>query len=182
MVLGHSVTEFALLVGLVLGLDVVLQHPIAETIVSLAGGGLLCVLASLMLIDVFIKKVTITDKLEQDINDEPKKRYRPIFDGIILSVSNPFWIVWWATIGIGLIYTELPPLTVVPIDFGLLGLAIFYIGHIASDLSWYTFISGMIHSGRRWINDKVYRIILVCCAFFLIYLGITFIINGINLI
>jgi threonine/homoserine/homoserine lactone efflux protein len=178
VVVGHSITELILVIGLILGLDVILRDILAEIIISFVGGVLLCVLATLMLIDVFIKKVTISDKLNPQTTNSGQKSYVPIRDGILLSVSNPFWIIWWATIGLGLIYTELPPLSVLPIDFGLLGIMIFYIGHILSDLTWYTFISGMIAAGKRWINDKAYHIILVLCAGFLIYLGVQFIING----
>ena len=181
VIFGHSIIEFILLVALLLGLDVILQTTLAELIISYVGGILLCILAALMLVDVFIKKISIEKELNQDTSEDKKKTYKPILDGILLSLSNPFWIIWWVTIGIGLIYTELPPLTVVPIEFGLIGLAIFYIGHISSDFAWYTFISGMIASGKRWINDRVYQVILVLCAGFLIYLGITFIVNGIAL-
>lgn len=182
VVFGHAIIELILIIGLVLGLDVILQTSLAELIISIVGGILLCILASLMLIDVFIKRISITKELERTSFEEKKKRYVPILNGIILSISNPFWIVWWATIGLGLIYTELPPLTVAPIEFGLIGLTIFLIGHICSDLAWYTFISGMIHSGKKWINDRAFQVILVCCAGFLIYLGVTFTINGIILL
>ncbi|MHA1266767.1 MAG: LysE family transporter [Candidatus Helarchaeota archaeon] len=181
IVVGHSIIELALLVGLILGLDVILSDALAEIIISFIGGILLCVLAILMLIDVFIKKVSITEKMNQPNAINGIKKMVPIRDGIILSVSNPFWIVWWATIGLGLIYTKLPPLTVLPIDFGILGMIIFYIGHIASDFTWYSFVSVMIATGKKWINDKVYRIILFLCTAFLIYLGIQFIINGLVL-
>ncbi len=181
VVLGHSFTELILLIGLVLGLDAVLQSKLVELIISTIGGIILCILASLMLIDVFIKRISITKELEGKAAEGPKKRYVPIVNGIVLSLTNPFWIIWWATIGVSLIFTELPPLSVVPIEFGLIGLAIFYIGHISSDLSWYTFVSVMIATGKKWITDRVYQVILVCCAGFLIYLGITFIINGITI-
>lgn len=184
VVFGHSIIEFILLVGIILGLDVILQTITAELIVSLAGGILLCILAALMLIDVFVKKISINKELNRRASEEKKKSYAPILDGIVLSVSNPFWIIWWATIGLGLIYTELPPLPVefVPIAFGLIGITIFYIGHILSDFAWYTFISVMISSGKRWISDKVYQVILVVCAAFLIYLGVHFMINGVGLL
>lgn len=183
VVFGHAIVEFALIVGLILGLDLILQSTLAELIISIIGGILLCVLASLMFIDVFIKKISITQKLEGQSLEDKKRNYVPIRDGIVLSITNPFWIVWWATIGIGLIYTQLPPLPpeLNPNAFGVLGLSIFYIGHICADLSWYSFISIMITSGKRWINDKVYQGILTICAVFLIYLGVVFIINGINL-
>lgn len=182
VVVGHSIIELVLLIGLILGLGVILRSITAELIISLVGGILLCFFAALMLIDVFVKKVSINKELSGEETDQKKKSYVPIVDGIILSVSNPFWIVWWTTIGLGLIYTELPPLAVVPNDFGLIGLTIFYFGHILSDLSWYSFISVMLASGKRWINDRVYHVLLIICAAFLIYLGVVFTINGIKLI
>ena len=182
VVFGHSITELILLIGLVLGLDVILKANLAEIIISLAGGIILFILAGLMLYDVFGKKISITKILEQKDLDEGAKRYRPIVDGFVLSLSNPFWILWWATIGISLIYTQLPPLTVAPVDYGFAGLTFFYVGHILADLAWYTFISVMLFFGRNLIDDRVYRVILVLCAGFLIYLGITFLINGITLL
>jgi len=178
VVVGHAILELLLIIGLVFGLDQILGDPLAQLIICLIGGIILCFLAALMLIDALIKKISITKALDQKPSNSLKAKFVPIFDGIITSISSPFWILWWATIGVSLIFTKLPPLTVVPIEFGFLGLLVFYIGHIMADLVWYTFISVMIASGKKWINDKVYRIILICCAVFLIYLGITFIING----
>ena len=180
VVVGHSILELILIIGLVLGLDVILETPVAQLIICLIGGIILCILAALMLIDVLIKKISITRELAQP-SKTIKQKFVPIFDGIITSLSSPFWILWWATIGVSLIFTELPPLAVVPIEFGLLGLLVFYIGHILADFVWYTFISVMVASGKKWINDKMYRIILICCAAFLIYLGISFILRGLNL-
>ncbi|MDD1777601.1 MAG: LysE family translocator [Candidatus Helarchaeota archaeon] len=181
VVVGHSILELLLIIGLVFGLDLILETSLAQLIICLIGGIVLCFLAALMLIDALIKKISITKAIDQRSTNGLKARFVPIFDGIITSISSPFWILWWATIGVSLIFTELPPLTVVPIEFGFIGLLVFYIGHIMADFVWYTFISVMIASGKKWINDKVYRIILVCCAAFLIYLGITFIINGLTI-
>jgi len=178
VVVGHSILELVLIIGLVLGLDLILETSLAQLIICLIGGIVLIFLAALMLIDALIKKISITKALDQKPANSLKQKFVPIFDGIITSISSPFWILWWATIGVSLIFTELPPLTVVPIEFGFIGLLVFYLGHILADLVWYTFISVMIASGKKWINDKVYRVILVCCAAFLIYLGITFILNG----
>lgn len=181
VVVGHSILELLLIIGLVLGLDLILETSIAQLIICLIGGIILCILAALMLIDALIKKISITTTLDQKSSNGLKAKFVPIFDGIITSISSPFWILWWATIGISLIFTELPPLTVTPIVFGFIGLLVFYIGHIMADMAWYTFISAMIASGKKLINDKIYRIILVCCAAYLIYLGITFILKGLTL-
>jgi len=178
VVVGHAILELLLIVALVLGLDLILETSLAQLIICLIGGIILCFLAALMLIDALIKKISINKALDQKPMNGLKAKFVPIFDGIITSISSPFWILWWATIGVSLIFTELPPLTVAPIEFGFIGLLVFYVGHIMADLVWYTFISVMIASGKKWINDKVYRIILVCCAAFLIYLGITFILKG----
>jgi len=178
VVIGHSILELILIIGLVLGLKMILEIPLAQLIICFIGGIILCILAALMLNDALIKRISIIKELEQTPSNTLKQKFVPIFDGIITSVSSPFWILWWATIGVSLIFTAFPPLTVVPIEFGFLGLLIFYIGHILADFVWYTFISGIITSGKKLINDKVYQGILICCAAFLIYLGITFILKG----
>src|SRR3972149_5217323 len=51
--------------------------------------------------------------------------WRPVADGIIASISNPYWSLWWATIGLG--YLALSS------GQGLTGVAFFFAGHILAD-------------------------------------------------
>ena len=55
----------------------------------------------------------------------------------------------------------------------------FYFGHISADYAWDTVLSAVVGGGRRWMNDRVYRGLILICALFLVYLGATFLTRGI---
>lgn len=91
----------------------------------------------------------------------------PVLAGIIVSLSNPYWIIWWATIGLTYITQAL--------QIGTVGLAVFLTGHLLADLIWYSGISFAVVSGKKIIKEDIYRGILVVCGLFLIGLGVYFI-------
>ena len=64
-----------------------------------------------------------------------------VLAGILLSLANPYWFIWWATIGIGYILFSF--------QYGIAGIIAFYSGHILADLAWYSMISFGIAKGRH---------------------------------
>src|SRR5207244_11352709 len=82
----------------------------------------------------------------------------PVVAGVTASISNPYWLVWWATVGAGF--------TVTALALGTAGVGAFYLGHISADFVWYTFVAGIVATGRRFMTDPVYRGLLVACAIF----------------
>ena len=90
--------------------------------------------------------------------------------GAVMSLANPYWIIWWATIGIGYI--------VLSQEFGILGVVLFYLGHIIGDLCWYTAISFAIGKGKRLFTDRVYRILIAVCGTFLVGFSIYLVVSG----
>jgi threonine/homoserine/homoserine lactone efflux protein len=91
----------------------------------------------------------------------------PVAAGIVISLSNPYWALWWAMIGLGMITQAL--------SFGWLGVLIFFIGHILSDLIWYSFISGAVAKGRRYLSSAAYHWLLRICGLFLFFIAASFI-------
>jgi threonine/homoserine/homoserine lactone efflux protein len=87
--------------------------------------------------------------------------------GIIGSISNPYWTIWWATIGLGYLVSSF--------KFGMLGVAVFFIGHILADLFWYSLISFSVARGKRFIGDRGYKALFYMCGIFLILFGLWFI-------
>jgi len=98
------------------------------------------------------------------------KGMHPVLAGFFISLSNPYWSLWWATVGLGYITFSL--------QRGTVGLASFFTGHILSDLVWYSAVAGMIAGGRRFLKPAVYQGILVICGLFLIGLGAYFVFWG----
>jgi threonine/homoserine/homoserine lactone efflux protein len=98
----------------------------------------------------------------------------PVPAGILTSISNPYWIIWWATIGLNFVSISRA--------YGNLGILTFFSGHLLSDLSWYSLISALVTFGRKLISDPIYRGTLVACALALIGFGAYFGLAGINLL
>ena len=81
--------------------------------------------------------------------------------------------MWWVMVGLAMITQAL--------SFGWLGIGCFYCGHILADLGWYSFVSGAVAKGRRFITDRAYRWLLFVCGLFLIFLALTFIYDALYL-
>ncbi len=162
VVLGHAISELAVLFGIYLGLTKLVKDPRVFWWIAVVGGVALILMGILMLVDVIRKKA----RLEFVSKSSQTNRATIVMAGLV-SVSSPYWILWWLTVGALLISQSL--------QFGIIGLFVFYIGHILSDLAWYSTVSFLISSGRRFFNNFVYQTLITVCGVFLILLGIYFI-------
>ncbi|MGA2286700.1 MAG: LysE family transporter [Dehalococcoidia bacterium] len=94
--------------------------------------------------------------------------------GVLVSVANPYWIIWWATIGMAYIDKALV--------HGPAGVGTFFTAHILSDFAWLSLVAFALVTGRRLMSTPVYRGILMACGAFLIGLGVWFIYSGVSFI
>ena len=159
LILGHSILELLLLVALFLGLAPLLTHSIAFIIISIVGGSILLWMA----IGMFRSLPT----LELKFDTKRVNQGHLIKTGILMSLANPYWTIWWATIGLGLIMQSK--------ERGLAGVACFYFGHILADLIWYAFVSTAVGKGKRLMNNQVYRGLIGSCAVILVGFSLYFI-------
>jgi threonine/homoserine/homoserine lactone efflux protein len=158
IVLGHGILEALLVVAVVLGLGrLLILGPVIGTI-ALAGGGVLIWMAWGMFRSV--KGLTLAS------GGTSQKRRHPVLAGILTTLSNPYWVIWWATIGLGYIALSL--------RLGLIGLGSFYLGHILSDLLWYSSVSVTMALGRKLLTDRAYRGMVAACAALLVGFGLYF--------
>jgi threonine/homoserine/homoserine lactone efflux protein len=77
---------------------------------------------------------------------------------MLVSMSNPYWWVWWASIGFAFMYQygvsfRNPPLLIA-----------FFVGHQIGDLAPYWLVSILVSLGRRRLNTRVYHVVLVVCG------------------
>ena len=164
IVLGHGIIEFSLFVALVLGLGGLLKHNLIFGGVGI-GGAVVLIWMGVGMIRSF-RQATLKFELKEG------ERSRPVLAGLLTSVSNPYFIIWWATIGLS--YIALSQ------QRGIMGLGSFYTGHIMADIVWYFFVAAAITVGKKIMDDRVYRWIIGICGFFLLALGIYFGSTGIK--
>ena len=161
IVLGHAILEIILLALIFAGLGPFFQHPVVTKIFLWTGGIVLLWMGGVM---VATNRRTAEAALHAQGTDSA---YGPVLAGIVLSISNPYWIIWWVTVGMGFVTQSL--------EFGITGLLCFYVGHILSDLVWYSFVSFSVSAGRRLCPPWIYRIIFILCGAALLCLGVMFI-------
>ncbi|ACL17789.1 Lysine exporter protein (LYSE/YGGA) [Methanosphaerula palustris E1-9c] len=87
----------------------------------------------------------------------------PILAGMLTSVANPYFWIWWLSIGSGFLVDS--------IGIGALAVAAFMAGHWAADLGWFTAVSTGVHRGGEILPEPAYRMILQGCGVLLILFG-----------
>ena len=162
LMLGHMLLEGVLVAAVALGLAYVLTHSLVIAVISLLGGGLMCWMGQDM--------VRSARHARLDLDARPERRMHPVAAGIVVSLSNPYWTIWWATIGIAYV--------VMGARYGWVGIVVFFAGHILADFAWYTLVSVSIARGRRFISDRVYGGLIGVCGAALLLFGLMFAYRG----
>jgi threonine/homoserine/homoserine lactone efflux protein len=157
IILGHGILELVIILLIIMGITPFLQRESTRLVISVIGGVILIIMGIMLFRDAKDVKLEFTGK------EEERKRFGPVLSGVIGSISNPYWTIWWVTIGLGYLMSSL--------RFGIMGVVAFFIGHITADLAWYSIISYAVSKGRRLIGDKGYRSMLYVCGVFLILFG-----------
>lgn len=164
IVLGHAIPEFVLMVLFSLGLNRFIKNDIAVGIIGVLGGLFLGWLG----VKIFLE---VRQGISIDLTAKKEIGWGPTVAGVWTSVSNPGWILWWATIGARYILLSL--------DQGILGLAFFFVGHEMADLIWYSLVSFFVSRGRGRISDRVYHVMLYACSLMVLVFSVLFTVNGI---
>ena len=164
LIAGHAILELALVLALLMGLAPLLKMKPVFIVIALAGS------AVLLWMGIGMLKSLPTMVLTTE-GGETKGR-NLILSGVLMSIANPYWSIWWATIGLGYILHSM--------DAGTMGVVAFFTGHIMGDLFWYAAISTAVWKGRKLLSDRGYRILIGTCAVFLIVFSCLFAWSGVQ--
>jgi len=170
---GHAIAEIAVVALLVAGVAVIAENTMIIRAIGIIGGLGLVGMGLLMALDILRNKVAY-DVTGTDLKDGAPGGWsqRLAGKGLVATLTNPFWFIWWGTTGLSFVVKS--------IELGVIGPVVFYFGHILSDYAWYTSVSIVVWRGRNIIVGRVFKGLLLACAAFLLYLGITFIAGGVN--
>ncbi|HME54955.1 MAG TPA: LysE family transporter [Candidatus Lokiarchaeia archaeon] len=179
---GHAMLEICLILALWFGASFIFHVHLVIIIIGVVGGAALIVFGILGLKSTRKSEQEFTRILESVITENEAERadigtkmrplIKPLALGFILSSTSAGWWAWWASIGLNAI--NLSSSLFSSFDVFIT----FYFGHILSDFSWFTFISGIVASGKKRISMKAYVIILFITNAFLVGLGVYFIISA----
>ena len=158
---GHGIVEFPLMAGIFLGVGYLLTMTPVKAVIFFLGGIFLFYMGIGML------------KSIRDVQDNTKTDgSTPLVAGILLSLWNPYFLIWWATVGASLITKA--------VTFGLIGFIIFAIVHWLCDFIWYFFLSFVSFRGGHVFGKKFLKIVFGVCGIFLIFFSGKFLLDAIN--
>jgi threonine/homoserine/homoserine lactone efflux protein len=167
LIAGHALLELVIVALLVLGLQRVLQRSRVRGAIGLIGGTALVYMGVDMLRSV--------GHVSLDLNMMAHAAFswpQLIAFGALISIANPYFTGWWATIGMGQL-AQMAPRTVT--EYGA-----FYVGHELSDFTWYAFVGLLIVTGRRWLTDGIFHGLIIICAGIIVALGLMFLASGVK--
>jgi threonine/homoserine/homoserine lactone efflux protein len=155
--IGHTVVEFPLvmLIGLgVLSLDV---FPQSRALISILGAASIFAFAALQ-IRATLKGTSINNK----------QRYGSFLTGVMLTGLNPFFLVWWFTIGFKMISDAY-------LLWSFWGLLVMFGLHIWMDYAWLTTVSMLSSKGAKFLSSNTYKIAMLGINGAMIYFGMLFV-------
>ncbi len=161
MAYGHTLVELPLVILLGLGAFSLEAIPEFRTYIGIIGALGLFVFAGIQLKQIFKNSL-------EPING-PK--HGPFLAGILLSALNPFFIVWWLTIGFKLISDAL-------IFWSFWGILIMFLLHIWMDYVWLSSTALVSSRISKILSNRNFKVLVVGLSVVLVYFGITFLIDA----
>ena len=160
---GHTLVEFPLVLALALGLLAAASQPTIKAVIGLVGG--------LGLIGFGVLQIYGTLKSKTESGEKTRARNLPVSSvvlGLALTGLNPYFILWWLTIGSVLIVQALA-------FAAIIGVLIMYIAHVWMDYAFLTSLAYFAKKGRNIAGSKYYKLLLTAFGLILVYYGMTFI-------
>ena len=157
MAIGHTFVEFPLVILLGIGVFSLETFPEFKIVISIFGAVTLFVFAA----------IQVRTILQERKNNTTKPRQGPLVTGILLSALNPFFILWWLTIGFKLILDAM-------LIWAFTGILIVFVMHIWMDFVWLGGISHLASKSSRIMSNRNYKILMIILSSILVYFGIIF--------
>lgn len=165
--IGHTLVEFPLVLALAFGLLAAASQPFIKLVIGFVGG------IGLIVFGV----IQIRETLKTNLGSEPVHTTKGIptgsvLLGLALTGLNPYFVLWWLTIGSVLVLQALA-------FAALFGVVLMYVSHVWMD---YAFLSALAHfgnKGKKIVGSKYYRIVLIAFGLILIYYGSSFVLAAI---
>jgi len=174
---GHAAVEALLVIALVLGVVGFLQAPLAVKSVAAVGAALLIYMGVSLLLEtargrgIELAEEGAAPGGAPGTRTSFATRLPPVLAGVLVSMSNPYWWVWWVTIGAAFLIRYDVSLQHWP------ALVAFFVGHELGDLGWFSAVSIVLSLGRNRIPKGVAAGIQAFCGAaivgFALFLGIS---------
>jgi threonine/homoserine/homoserine lactone efflux protein len=159
--LGHAVVEVPIILLVYFGLAQFFQKDIVQLVLGVLGGGMIVWMA-----------VGLFRARRQMAREGKDTSYNAFVAGILMSGLNPFFLVWWVTVGTLLLMNFLDAV-------GSWGLPFFIVVHWLCDLVWLSLVSFTVYRTHSFWGERVQEWVFIVLSLALLYFGVWFIVKGV---
>ncbi len=150
--LGHGVIEIPLMLLIYFGFANFFKLELVHVVIGVAGGSIL----------VWMGLSMIRNR-NQEVARSEEAPYNSLVSGLIASIANPYFFLWWATIGSALIMRSTA--------FGAMGFFLLMVIHWSCDLGWYSLVSITVHRTHHLWGKRIHAVVFIACGILLIGFG-----------
>jgi len=164
--IAHTVVEFSLIMLLALGLLTIASEPFVKVVIGVIGGIVLFAFGTVQI------RSSLLSKSEDTISHKSSSHHLFII-GLAFTGLNPYFVLWWLTVGAQLI--------IISLEFAsFAGVFFMYVCHVWMDYLWLTTVAYLAKKGKNVIGLKWFRALMILFGAILIYFGISFFINALG--
>lgn len=162
--LGHTAFEFPLVIAVALGMISAVNLAQGELFIGIIGSVAVVAFGVLQLESALRQGASFNNSMNLNI---PANAF---LIGLLFTGLNPFFIVWWLTVGMKLILDSL-------LLASLVGVGIMYVSHVWMDYVWLVLVSHLASKASKLIAEKWMKVLMLSLSLTLIILGVVMLIN-----
>ena len=152
--IGHGLVEFPLMVAVFFGIGALLEADYVRITIGIAGGLFILWMGIGMLRSI---------RQEVLVHEQRVDSRSPVMAGVLFSIGNPYFLVWWVTVGAALILRS--------VEFGAIGFVAFAVGHWLCDLLWDWFLSAVSFKGGQFFGNRFQQAVFALSGMLLLFFG-----------
>jgi len=160
--IGHGIVEVPLLFLIYYGVGALMQISGFQATIGIIGG----VLMGWMGVSIVRSSGTVVSK--------GKLEESSVWAGVMLSAGNPYFLLWWATVGSSLVIRS--------VEYGLVGVLLFGICHRMCDLVWLWLLAFLAHRASASFGGAFVRVTSLVSGSFLLIIGFRFVYQALSTI
>lgn len=161
--LGHALIEAPLIVAIFLGLGTILNNDAVFIFVALVGGGILLYMGA-----------DLVRSRERFTVDCSSSNRSIVTSGLVMTMANPYWLIWWATAGAALVAGA--------VAFGWIMLPLFIIVHVSTDLVWYMLVTYSVNRSKGVWANRWHKWLFVASGGIMLLFGAYFLFSGLTML
>ncbi|UCE96130.1 MAG: LysE family transporter [Candidatus Bathyarchaeota archaeon] len=165
---AHTIVEFTLVMLLALGLLAIAGELTIKLVIGVVGGAVLIAFGVSQIHNSFASKPGKTEP------DHPRMVRNAFLIGATFTGLNPFFFIWWLTIGAQII--------IISLEFAsLAGVVFMYICHVWMDYVWLIATAHLAKKGMNVAGLRSYRFVMAVFGLILVYFGLNFLFSSFRL-